>query len=113
MEALFEWKMEGEGERDLKALPFVVAWFERAGAVRAGEAVSVHRYNIEEESYLQSFNLLLRPYCLFLLLILKGVTINERGIAVEQQVRCKNLFPWNKITVVSTKGYFSPTFLKK
>ena len=30
MEPLFEWNMEGEGERDLKALPYVVAWFERA-----------------------------------------------------------------------------------
>ena len=29
MEPLFEWNMEGDGERDLKALPYVVAWFER------------------------------------------------------------------------------------
>jgi hypothetical protein len=30
MEPLFEWNMEGEGERNLKALPYVIAWFERA-----------------------------------------------------------------------------------
>ena len=30
MEPLFEWNMEEEGERDLKALPYVVACFERA-----------------------------------------------------------------------------------
>ena len=30
MEPFFEWNMEGEGERNLKALPYVIAWFERA-----------------------------------------------------------------------------------
>ena len=30
MVPLFEWNMEGDGERDLKALPYVIAWFERA-----------------------------------------------------------------------------------
>ena len=29
MEPFFEWNMEGEGERDLKALPYVIAWFEK------------------------------------------------------------------------------------
>ena len=37
MEPLFEWNMEGDGERDLKALPYVVAWFERAGEAVAGD----------------------------------------------------------------------------
>ena len=48
MEPLFEWNTEGEGERDLKALPYVlpyvVAWFERAGEAVAddeGESVVV------------------------------------------------------------------------
>ena len=36
MEPLFEWNMEGEGERDLKALPYVVAWFGRARDAVAG-----------------------------------------------------------------------------
>ena len=36
MEPLFEWNMEGEGERDLKALPYVIAWFDRAGEAVAG-----------------------------------------------------------------------------
>ena len=46
MEPLFEWNMEGEGERDLKALPFVVAWFDRAGEAVAGEEGG--SYNIDE-----------------------------------------------------------------
>ena len=36
MEPLFEWNMEVEGERDLKALPYVVAWFGRARDAVAG-----------------------------------------------------------------------------
>ena len=42
MEPFFEWNTEGEGGRDLKALPYVVAWFERAGeAVADDEEESV------------------------------------------------------------------------
>ena len=42
MEQLFEWNMEGDGERDLKALPYVVAWFDKAGeAVADDEEESV------------------------------------------------------------------------
>ena len=37
MEPLFEWNMEGECERDLKALPYIVAWFERAQEAVAEE----------------------------------------------------------------------------
>ena len=33
MEPFFEWNMEGEGERDLKALPYIIAWFERVHEV--------------------------------------------------------------------------------
>ena len=36
MEPLFEWNMEGNGERDLKALPYVIAWFGRARDAVAG-----------------------------------------------------------------------------
>ena len=46
MKPLFGWNMEGEGERDLKALPYVVAWFERAG-----EAVADDEDEGGEESY--------------------------------------------------------------
>ena len=47
MEPFFEWNTEGEGERNLKALPFVVAWFERAReAVADGEEWG--SYNIDE-----------------------------------------------------------------
>ena len=37
MEPFFEWNMEGEGERDLKALPYVVSWFEKATEAVAGD----------------------------------------------------------------------------
>ena len=33
MSPLFEWNMEGEGERDLKALPYAISWFDRAREV--------------------------------------------------------------------------------
>jgi len=47
MEPFFEWNMEGEGERDLKALPYVIAWFDRAEEVVAcGEGGD--SYNIDE-----------------------------------------------------------------
>ena len=41
MEPLFVWNVEGEGERDLKALPHVMAWFERA-------AVAGGSYNVDQ-----------------------------------------------------------------
>ena len=37
MEPLFEWDAEGEGEQTLKALPFVIDWFERAKVAVADE----------------------------------------------------------------------------
>ena len=37
--------MEGDGERDLKALPYVVAWFDRAEEAVAGYE-DVESYNI-------------------------------------------------------------------
>ena len=46
MEPLFEWNMEGEGERDLKALPYVIAWFGRAQDAVAGGGGG-ERYNID------------------------------------------------------------------
>ena len=30
MEPLFEWNMEGDGERDIKALPYIISWLDRA-----------------------------------------------------------------------------------
>ena len=45
MEPLFIWNVEGdEGERDLKALPHVMAWFERAKEV----AYAVGCYNVDQ-----------------------------------------------------------------
>ena len=46
MEPLFEWNMEGDGERDLKALPYVVAWFDRAGEAVASDE-GEDSYNID------------------------------------------------------------------
>ena len=48
MEPLFEWNMEGEGERNLKALPHVVAWFERAGEAVADDEGGEESCNIDE-----------------------------------------------------------------
>ena len=46
MEPFFEWNMEGEGERYLKALPYVIAWFDRAAEAVADEGGD--SYNIDE-----------------------------------------------------------------
>ena len=48
MEPFFEWNMEGEGERDLKALPYVIAWFERAREADADDEGWEESYNIGE-----------------------------------------------------------------
>ena len=45
MEPFFEWNTEGEGERNLKALPYVVAWFDRAREAVA-DAEEGGNYNI-------------------------------------------------------------------
>ena len=42
MEPLFEWGMEEEGERNLKALPYVVDWFEKAKIAVAEEDETHH-----------------------------------------------------------------------
>ena len=46
MEPLFEWNMEGEAECNLKALPYVLSWFERAEGAIADEE-GRESYNIE------------------------------------------------------------------
>ena len=46
MEPLFEWNVEGEAERNLKALPYVLSWFERAEGAIADEE-GRESYNIE------------------------------------------------------------------
>ena len=46
MEPFFEWNMEGDGERDLKALPYVVAWIERAQEAVA-DIEECESYNID------------------------------------------------------------------
>jgi hypothetical protein len=48
MEPLFKWNLEGEGERDLKALPYVLAWFERAVEAVADDEEG-EAYNIGEQ----------------------------------------------------------------
>lgn len=51
MQPLFEWNLEGEGERDLKALPYVIAWFGRVE-----EAVA-------EDDDRESYNVNQRKHC--------------------------------------------------
>ena len=60
MEPFFEWNMEGEGERNLKALPYIISWFERAerasiaeedGEVSSNDDSSASSYDCDEESY--------------------------------------------------------------
>ena len=48
MGPFFEWNTEGEGERDLKALPYVIAWFERAQEAVADDERGEESYNIGE-----------------------------------------------------------------
>ena len=56
MGPLFEWNMEGECERDLKALPYVVAWFDRAGeAVASDEGEDSYSINERKLSALYQF----------------------------------------------------------
>ena len=45
MEPFFDWGMEEEGERNLKALPYVVEWFEKA---RVAVAEGEENYHFEE-----------------------------------------------------------------
>ena len=48
MEPFFEWNTEGEGERDLKALPYIMAWFERAKEAVADDKGGGASYDIDE-----------------------------------------------------------------
>ena len=47
MEPMFEWDAE-EGEQNLKALPYVIGWFERAKEATAAAEDGEESYNIEE-----------------------------------------------------------------
>ena len=46
MSPLFDWNMEGDGERDLKALPYVLSWFDRAEEAVADDEEGGESYNI-------------------------------------------------------------------
>ena len=46
MEPFFEWNMEGDSQRDLKALPYVVAWYDRAQEAVA-DTEECESYNID------------------------------------------------------------------
>ena len=76
METLFEWNMEGEGERDLKALPYVIAWFGRAQDAVAGGGGG-ERYNIEGRKLSAIYQFArAMPLMLVPTLISKGTTRN-------------------------------------
>ena len=71
--------MEGEGERNLKALPHVVAWFERAGEAVADDEGGEESCNMMKESSQQCINLLrLCHCCLNLFHTTKEVIIKKR-----------------------------------
>ena len=55
MEPFFEWNTEGEGERDLKALPYVVAWFDKAGEMAAREGIQCYHVDRRKLSAIYQF----------------------------------------------------------
>ena len=72
--------MEGEGERNLKALPYIVSWFDRAGeAVTDGEG-GEENYNIDERklSAIYQFARAICHCCLSQLHISKERITNEK-----------------------------------
>ena len=82
MESLFEWNMEGEGERDLKALPYVVAWFERASEAVAGDEGGEESYNIDERKLTAIYQFAKAMPLMFVLFhMTKGVIISEREMS--------------------------------
>jgi len=66
MEPLFEWGVEEDGEQNLKALPYVVDWFERAKETVAGDG-DREDYHVEERQlsaifqFAKAIPLLLEP----------------------------------------------------
>ena len=50
MEPMFEWDAE-EGEQNLKALPYVASWFERAGAAVGGDSSRYESDTNDDECY--------------------------------------------------------------
>ena len=55
MEPFFEWNMEGEGERDLKALPYIIAWFNKAGEMVASEGLQCYHVERRKLSAIYQF----------------------------------------------------------
>ena len=74
MEPLFEWDMEGDGERNLKALPYVIAWFERAeGAIAEDE--DEESYNLEQ----RKLDTIYQFACAMPLLFVPASGISKKG----------------------------------
>ena len=55
MEPFFEWNMEGEGERDLKALPYIIDWFNKAGEMAAREGIQCYHVDRRKLSAIYQF----------------------------------------------------------
>ena len=84
--------MEGEGERNLKALPHVVAWFERAGEAVADDEGGEESCNMMKESSQQCINLLrLCHYCLYLFHTAKEVITSEREMILSYHINMNAL----------------------
>ena len=84
MEPFFEWNMEGEGEHDLKALPYIISWFERAGEAVAGDEEG-ESYKIDERKlsamyqFARAMPLMFMPAPLVGIIGEKEMTINFPG----------------------------------
>ena len=61
MQPMFEW--DAEGEQTLKALPYVISWFDRAGV--AVRDIRGERYNVEERKLSVMFQFALAMPLLF------------------------------------------------
>ena len=55
MEPFFEWNLEGEGERELKALPYIVAWFDKAGEMAVREGIQCYHVDRRKLSAIYQF----------------------------------------------------------
>ena len=74
MEPLFNWNMEGDGERNLKALPYVIAWFVRAeGAIAEDE--DEESYNLEQ----RKLDTIYQFACAMPLLFVPASGISKKG----------------------------------
>ena len=75
--------MEGEGERDLKALPYVIAWFGRVEEAVA-EDDDRENYNVNQRKHcLYQFAKTMPTLTVHVSHMAKGMIKNERGCDID------------------------------